>query len=460
MRALVPAVLVLLASSPATRAEGTEPTPVATASADPAPAAPSALPGKPLPPGPEVVPARARPSRADAPVVACAALAPVCVHASASVPPASIERTLVAAARFLHGLTALGLSTPLPDGPLGGDPRYDLYLDAGAGLPATVPDGIGTGERWDRTSAFTVLAPPSPSAGCEFDAAIARALTHAVVLRFDAGAEAGAIAALGSHLASTLVDCPFVDLAAVDDFQRAPERALFPSDPERPDGSLLFARYLDDTYGTGLPGGVLLGLLAVSGQRTPARSLWYANEPDVFDALRENARERGKTLEDLLLDFAVARAFVGSRSDGMHLSDAARFGDMGRVRFEWSVPYGTLPRRLAPLHPIEATGSTYVWIDLRDAPADASLTFVADWEVGVLFRWALVKVDRDGAEAGRVDVAGIFGETHAERSLLGLRDLAGVLVVGVNAGSIDRSHPFDPDDSPEMPRAFTVTLAR
>ena len=38
--------------------------------------------------------------------------------------------------------------------------------------------------------------------------------------------------------------------------------------------------------------------------------------------------------------------------------------------------------------------------------------------------------------------------------------LAGILVVGVNAGSIDRGHPFDPDETPFMPHAYTVTLAK
>jgi hypothetical protein len=73
---------------------------------------------------------------------------------------------------------------------------------------------------------------------------------------------------------------------------------------------------------------------------------------------------------------------------------------------------------------------------------------VADWELDVLFRWALVKVDRDGREVGRVTVAGVFGNTHAEQTVVGLDNLAGVLVVGVNAGSMDRSRPFDPDEAP------------
>src|SRR6185369_4546292 len=98
------------------------------------------------------------------------------------------------------------------------------------------------------------------------------------------------------------------------------------------------------------------------------------------------------------------------------------------------------PRRFAPAAPLDPTGMTYLWVDLAGAPPDAELTFVADWELPALFRWALVKIDKDGAEAGRIDVAGVFGSSHAERTVAKLDGLAGIAVVGVNAGSVDRSH--------------------
>jgi hypothetical protein len=130
------------------------------------------------------------------------------------------------------------------------------------------------------------------------------------------------------------------------------------------------------------------------------------------------------------------------------------------VRFEWSIPYSTLPRRVTSGPPIEPTGMAYLWVDLAGAPKGAELTFVADWELPALFRWSLVKVNKDGAEAGRIEVAGIFGSSHAERTVVGLDGLAGVLIAGVNVGSVDRSHPFDPDEQPLMPHAYTVMLAQ
>ncbi|KYF82253.1 hypothetical protein BE17_49465 [Sorangium cellulosum] len=71
-----------------------------------------------------------------------------------------------------------------------------------------------------------------------------------------------------------------------------------------------------------------------------------------------------------------------------------------------------------------------------------------------------MKVDRQGAEAGRVEVAGIFGSSRAQRTVVGLDGLSGLLIVGVNAGSMIRSHPFDPDDAPFMPHGYTVWLSR
>lgn len=356
-------------------------------------------------------------------------------------------------------MAALGWPSPLSDDDRGGDARYDVYLQEGA-APAVVPDEIPTGGAWDRASAFSVLSPPDVSAGCAFDAAVARTIAGAVALRFDAGVEASVLAMAESHLAASIVDCYVDEDAAIDDFQRDPERSFARSAPDAPAGSMLFARFLDDHHGSGVPGAVLLGLLAVSGQRTPASALEFSNEPDVFDALRSNARSRDKPFEDLLLDFAIARAFVGSRSDGAHLSDVETFGDFGRVRFEWTIPWSTLPRRLAPMRPIEPTGATYLWIDLAGAPEDGELGFVADWELGVLFHWALVKIDASGAEVGRVRIGGINGATHVERTLVGLRGLSGILVVGTNVGSIDRSHPYDPDEPATHPRGYTVMLVK
>ncbi len=409
--------------------------------------------------GREIAPPKLRPSDAEAPVLACSFTESVCVHAPANAPPASVLATLEHAERALSTYRALGLPGPLSDGELGGSPAFDLYLLPSVAEPLTTIDPIARYASFDTESSFALL-PLASDSSCHTGAAVARAIAHAICLRFDAGIEDGAAAMASSYLAMLASSCDLEELEAVDTFQRAPHRSLMRASPSTASGSLLLPWFLDDRYGLGAPSRVIMSLFAVASQRTPADSWAWNNEPDLFDALRANMKARKLGLDDMLLDFAIDRAFVGDRSDGMHLEGTERFGAFGRVSFEWSIPYATLPRRLAPAHPIEPTGATYLWLDLGDAPPAGDLTVVFDWELPALFRWALIKVDPRGVEVGRVDVGGVYGAQHAERTIARLDGLAGVLVVGINAGSIDRAHPYDPDEEPLMPHSYTVTFVR
>jgi hypothetical protein len=415
--------------------------------------------------GREMAPARGRPDAAAVPVVACSFREAVCVHAEPATAPAAILWTLRWAEQALRTYRALGLPAPLDDAGLGGTRGFDIYLLAAAEGPSTTSDLIARGHGFDSQSAFTILPPPAaPFTSCFAPNAVAQGIARAVLLRFDAGVEDGASAMTSSYLASLAAECSLADLAAVDDFQRSPERAITSGDrngdADAVAGSLLFPWFLDDVYGQSTPAKVVTTLLSVATQHTKPGSFEWSNEPDLFDTLRTNMKARESSLDALLLDFSIARAFVGSRSDGMHLGGTERFGDFGRVRFDWAVPFASLPRRLAPTRPLDPTGAAYLWIDCADAPAGAELTFLADWELPSIFRWSLIKVDKSGAENGRVDIAGVYGDSHVERTVVGLGGMAGLLVVGVNGGSTDRGHPFDPDEAPFMPHSYTVTLAR
>ena len=401
-----------------------------------------------------------RPELAATPIEACSFQLPICVHAPTAVSP---QATLAALAELEHAwraYTALGLPAPLDDGSLGGGHAFDAYLlragEARAGWDALPAAGTP-----DQTSAFAVLPPPRGKwRGCAAASDAARVLAQAIALRLDAGVDEGSLAMASSYLASLVAPCGALETSAVDDFQRAPEREIVAASPEGMDGSLLFPMFLDDRYGSGGPAAVVTSLLGVSGQHTDPEAPEWSTEPDLFDALIVAEKDRGMEPGDVLLEFAIARAFAGNRSDGAHLSDADRFGAAGRVRMEWAVPWASLPRRLAPVRPIEPTGASYVWLDLEGAAPGADLTFVAEWELPVPFYWALVKVDKEGREAGRVEIASIFGATRAERTVVGLDGLAGVLVVGVNGGHIDRVNTYDPDDRPHEPHSYTVTLVK
>ncbi len=392
---------------------------------------------------------------------ACSFTTPVCVHtAFAPVPASTAAAVLRAAESALSAYRVLGLPMPLPDGTRGGTPEYDVYLIAPDQLPGgavTVADPESDPYPTDQAAAYTLF--PTPSTwGCDLSFEVARHVAEAIFLRLDGAAERGLLAAASSYLASIVAPCAAVETPAVDAFQARPHRAITEPVPGPASGALLFPMYLEENGGTGNPGQLVTSLFAIATQKTDPSSPTWQNEPDTFDALRSSLKFRGASLDDLLLGFAVDRAFTGDRSDGGHLWATDLYGAAGRVFFEWNIPYSSLPRRLAPARPLEPTGATYLWLDLADAPKDAEITFVADWELPAVYRWSLVKVDKAGAETGRIDIAGIVGASHAERTVVLREELAGLIVVGTFTGSLDRTLPFDPDESPFMPHSYEVTL--
>jgi hypothetical protein len=219
--------------------------------------------------------------------------------------------------------------------------------------------------------------------------------------------------------------------------------------------------YVDLALGAGTPGSVPTGLEVIGAQRTAGGSWLWSNEPDLFDALRGTLKARTPpiTIDDFWMDLAIARLFMGTRDDGVHFGESASTGSFGRIRFDWSLPYASLPRRVSPDRPIDPSGSTFIWIDLSGAPKGARLAFRLEWEGPVPFRWALVRIDREGREVSRVMITPQQKATLAEKNLDVLDDLAGVALVGVNVGDLRLDDPFDPDATPYEPHGYVVTVA-
>jgi hypothetical protein len=113
---------------------------------------------------------------------------------------------------------------------------------------------------------------------------------------------------------------------------------------------------------------------------------------------------------------------------------------------------------VVPRAPVEPTGSTFLWVDLAGAGPGSRFGFHAAWEGPVLFQWSIVRVGRDGREMSRVSVAGLERTTSVERNVEDLDGLAGLAIVGVNAGDIGPQDPFDPDQTPFEPHGYVVTL--
>lgn len=397
---------------------------------------------------------RVRPSN-DARI--CDVLRRVCVHATPDVPEESARRTLRDAMRALAGLEALHLERPPADLGAGGDPSFDVYLDPSEGAGRAYLDVGTTDSTFDAGSVFMALA-PSAHDGCTYATRVATLIAEAGLVGLDASVDPGVLEMSSRYLATLVAPCDVVELAEVDAFQRAPERCLV-SDGERAQpGSFLFPQYLDEKYASAGPGTLTTSLVAISWQKPRAGQSTWPDEPDFFDGLRTTLRARSLDLGEVMLDFAVERAFMGSRSDEAHMLDVARFGDLGRPRLEWVVGYDSLPRRLLPSRPLDALGATYIWVDLSKAPDDAALTFQADWENPFLFRWSLVKIRKDGSEDSRIKVPAVFGEFEAARVVHNVGGLAGLLIVGENDAEWSKSQPFDPGEPRLTPKSYGVTI--
>lgn len=426
-----------------------------------------ALVGRPLVHDPEP-PANDRP--------ACSMRWPLCVHAPRSVPGGLTLAVLASAERAWSTLEGT-LGLPSPDV----DPdtlAYAVHLVEGAGPATTLLRARDVRSRVDRAGAFTVLDADVPS-GCALDQLVARAIARASLYRVAPAIDEATATAQTTYLAGLVAPCfdaPQRDAART--FQAHPERAVTSAHagddaavawswrPRLTRGSRLFAEgaslfwaRIDGAFGRA-PGGIVRATWALAPTMTPLGAPRWNDEPDPFDVLRvsfDGALSSGSKLADLLLDVAVARAFMGSADDGRHAPETRALGDDARVALDWELPWPKAPRRIAPRAPVEPTGSSYVVIRRSGARPDARLRVEITWEEHALFRWVIVKRDARGADIGRVPIPTTERATDAQLTLADLGDAESLLLVGVNAG--DPAYTFDPDDEVWEPHGWLLTVA-
>ena len=422
--------------------------------------------GPPPVPPPEVridprLPTGAARTFSDRPVTeeppACSFTRPVCVHRLGDIPGKTALTVLEALETAYDRLVvALDLPAPRPDSSRGGSDALDLYLDPAAGSDLEVlldpPRWLG----FDTASVFCrggrYLEPARAATLC---------VAEAIAARLDAGTTPDIRRAYATHLWWATGEPDSTDLARVDDAQRHPERSLFGRErtPASEGAGALFFDVLDFTRGRGAPGTLATMALAAAGSRTAPSAPAWNNEPDLLDVLRHTF-EPPAAFASLFGDFAVTRAFLGDRDDGTHAPQLAWTGSAGDVRFDWSLKYSALPRRVASAYPIEPFGATYLWLDLDDRALGAKLGFQAQWEPPVSFQWMLVRMARDGRELSRLVVPFLQRATEVTQTLDNLDAAAGVLIVGTQFGGVDLLHPFDPDVAPFEGHGCTVYLAK
>jgi hypothetical protein len=349
---------------------------------------------------------------------------------------------------------ALGLPAPLPDG-LGPNPGLDLYLLAAADRDLEVvgdPRWLGT----DRTSAYCRVRPSTSEYRRQATSCVAEALLYGL----DAAETPHLRRALATYLWNTAGGSSAADLDAVDRWQANPQLAPAGREltPESAGAAQLF-RYIDRRLGAGRPGALPAALFQLARGDTPAGQERWHNEPDSLAVLRRAFADSKETFEDFWLNFAVARAFWGSRDNGEGDPALGWLGDAGRVRFDWTLKSSSLPRRLAARRPLEPLGSAYLWLELDRVSLSSTLAFRANWEAPAMFRWTLVAIDAQGSALKRYDLPFVQQATSAERTLLDYQNAVALLIVGTSVGGVDLAHPVDPDHEPFEPHGFTVYLA-
>ncbi len=393
---------------------------------------------------------------------ACSMRVPLCVHAAGETPGRTVLEVLGAAEHAWETLAgALGL--PPPDV----DPEqrsYPLYLVEGAGEEgATLVTARDVRSRIDRARALTLIdASAARSGGCALSALVTREIARAFMLRSAPATAHNVARAQTTYLAQLLVPCA-VAFAAVEAqaFQTQPERSVCAGDAAGAftAGAALFWGRIDWAYGRG-PGSIITASWALAPTFTEVAAARWHDEPDAFDVLRvsfKGALSTGSTIDDLLLDTAIARAFMGSAEDGLHAPETRTLGDAARVTMDWDLPWPKVARRIAPRAPVDPTGSSYVMIHRAGAAAGARLRVEIAWEEHALFRWAFVKLDAQGRELGRVVIPTRERATEAQMTLVDVDAVDRILLVGVNVG--DPSYRFDPDDEEWEPHSWLLTLA-
>jgi len=298
--------------------------------------------------------------------------------------------------------------------------------------------------------------------GCAMKALAAREMARAFMVRA-APASAESIArAQTAYLAQLIVPCAAgLGASGAQAFQSQPERAVCATDAAGAfvDGAALFWGRIDWAYGRG-PGSIVTASWALAPTTTEVAAARWHDEPDAFDVLRasfKGALSTGSTLHDLLLDTAIARAFMGSAEDGLHAPETATLGDAARVTMDWDLAWPKRAKRIAPRAPVDPTGASYVMIHRAGAAPGARLRVEIVWEEHALFRWAFVKLDAHGHELGRVVIPTRERATEAQMTLVDVDAVDRVLLVGVNVG--DPAYRFDPDDEVWEPHGWLLTTA-
>lgn len=386
------------------------------------------------------------------PLRSCDAVAPVCVHAAATISPEVLVRARRAFAEAWGAVVdTLRVPRPISDGALGGDARLDVYL-----VPdlATVPralDGLSVGRDAldllsdrDSASSFLVLDERVVRAsGCVLASTAVRGIVRSSALGLDVAESEVVVDGFARRIGEVVAPCPAIESAAFAEIQARPWRSILATSF----GPELVARTLDLSRGQGF-GAIVPGVLSMAinhhGIVVPREDdelgpAHFHDDPSAFEVIAASLSDAGSSLEALWTDVAVVRATSPIPP-----------------AWEWSVPASTLPRRFAIRRAIEPTGSTFVRIDVDKTPPSDSIEMDLAWDGGSRFAWRVLKLDAAGKILGEVPVPSL--ET-TRKITIDVRHLAGVktiVLAGVNVG--DPIRPWRATEPPSQPHGYELGI--
>jgi hypothetical protein len=389
---------------------------------------------------------------------ACSSRLPVCVQRAGGSSAAQVLRGLEALELAYERITiASRLPPPLPDDGHGGSDALDWYLTGANGELAAERDALRS-STLDRAAAFCVSGASDDPLSLERDATLC--VGEAIAKRLDPGEAPAIQRAFATELWWQTGRISALDVQAVDDAQAHPERAIAARSNASSAAATLLFEFLESARSSQPAGGLVTSLLSAAASSTPSGEFEWNNEPDVFDVLRHSLDEDTGKIATLLGDYAVSRAFLGDRDDGTHPPFLEWAGAFARPRYDWTIKFSSLPRRVRASRPIEPSGIELIWVDLDEVPIGVSLGFESEWEAPVSFKWRLISLDDQGREMARVDVPFQERGRSSEGRVVNLTGVRAVLAVGINLGGVDLAHPFDPDQDPFEAQSCTAYFAR
>jgi len=389
---------------------------------------------------------------------ACSERWPVCVQRGARVSAAQTLRALAALELAYERVTqALALPAPLADDGHGGSDALDWYLDGSEAALSTQYDAVSLREL-DSAAAFCVAGGSDDALLLERTATLC--VGEALAKRLDPGETPAIQRAFATELWWLTGQISALDVQLVDDAQAHPELAIAGRSAQFYGGAAMLFDYLESARSSQASGALSTSLLSAAASSTPTGAAQWRNEPDVFDVVRHSLDEDTGKVATLFGEYALSRAFLGDRDDGTHPPFGEWAGSFARARFDWTIKFSSLPRRVRASRPIEPTGIELIWVDLDEVPIGVSLGFESEWEAPVAFKWRLISLDETGREMARVDVPFQERGRSSEGRVVNLTGVHAVVAVGINMGGVDLAHPFDPDQDPFEAQSCTAYFAR